>query len=77
MKIHDCKIEKPNNPRNVIVWVLTCGWMMGNYEDGVWRLYFSDTGLQVTKNPDHVVRWFDFPEKPDGIINPDWYDGAY
>lgn len=77
MIIHDCNNEKPDSPRDVLVWVLTCGWMMGNYENGVWRLYFSDTGLQITKNPEYVVRWCDMPERPKGIVNPDWYQGNF
>ena len=75
--VKNALIEKPNNPRDVLVWVLMTGWMMGNYENGLWRLYFSDTELQVTKNQDHVVRWQELPDKPTGIVNPDWYHGKF
>lgn len=60
----DPKYEQPNNSRDVIVYVESTGWMMGNYECGVWRLYFSDTGLQITKYPELIIKWCELPDKP-------------
>jgi hypothetical protein len=60
-------LEQPNSPRDVMVYVMTSGWMMGNYENGVWRLYFSDTGLQITKRQQDIVRWDELPPTPDDL----------
>lgn len=61
----DAKTEQPNSPRDVLVFIKMTGWMMGNYEDGKWRLYFSDTGLQLTKNPHLITHWQEFPVIPE------------
>lgn len=60
-------LEPPNNQRDVMVYVMTCGWMMGCYQSGLWKLYFSDSGLQVTKKQKDVVRWDELPPIPDDL----------
>jgi hypothetical protein len=59
--------NKPNNPRDVLVWLDKCGWIMGNYENGLWRLYYSDTGLQICKNPEDILHWQELPDKPEKL----------
>lgn len=56
--------EKPNNPRDVLVFVEKVGWMMGNYE-GVWRLYFSDNGLKTFDSEYfELTYWRELPPNP-------------